>query len=639
MIQLYRAGNTAFKLDSRNPSGLRMVTKAQLDRRAMEQDAVSVDLMSVSPCEFNYRDYLIVDGRPYFLNVLPKVTKDDKRRLTTELTFEGGMYELGRVAFTMAGLHGWDYTGQLYDFANLIINEMNRNSLVVKDSNNRVYHYMGYAIGGYYYWKNVNASDTENYFTLHPVPSEGDQIWPSEMSPGQEIPRITEVGGVWTLDFELDPVKPIQTDEKLLTYDNHTCLAVLHDLVAQWDEWEFAVEVVTADICNLNLSVATQCGGKIILRRKATGISISGVNTNHTNMAYGKKGGLSKITRETADGQNMPSRIYFYGGTQNLPTTYRNTRLCMTGLSKEQSYMDTGLTDNEPCEAVKVFDDIYPASQPFVLPTVVGNNGTMTNDKKHFVITMPIAKFFDIFAKWKPNDGSPYQYGSYQEWLMTYGTGNSNTDLQRYLTYYYGNGDVQGFPKSCYLVSDHVTITFQTGDLAGHTFTITDFETLGEDNEYEITLKCEVDEGLPNTEDPMTFPNGDIMCKAGDKFIVEGCLMPASYVYGNFGSGDYAAETLLVTAARDYLDALASKVKVGVEISQDYIDQHHAVFRLYDGLQITDTDLDFSSASFQVRQLTYDLLKGSYKVEIDDGKGISPWAAVAQYFKKIKAMR
>lgn len=742
MIQLYRAGHTAFKLDSRNPLNLRCVTKAQLERKAMEQDAVAITLLSVSPCAFEYRDYIIVDGRPYFLNILPKNTKEDRRKFTTDLSFEGGMYEVGRVAFTMAGLHGWDFCGTLYDFCCLVINEMNRSSLVIKDSENRVLRYSGRKIGGLYYWYNVNTSDTESYFTQNAIPSVNEEIYPGEWIAGNPYPTVVQIGGAWMLDFELDRQggKPIQTDEKNLTYDEHTCLAVMNDLVAQWEDWEFAVEVKTSDLCNIDLTTPIQCGGKIIMRRKATGIFISGVNTIHQNMYYGKKGGLEKITRESADGSSMPSRIYFYGGTQNMPTTYRNTRLCLPSASKEESYIDTGLSDNKLCEAVKIFDYIYPACKPFA----VTGAGMSWMDDKHFTVSMFGASFFDVFAQWANPNASPQpEYGSFAEWRLLYGTGNPTTDLERYLLYYYqGNSSVLGwsvsddsadvieackerslenqptpgqgvesdyleyvgfdveytsampspaeptqsgqtttgtrtatitihmvekieyegghtstfyydgvytnqtitytftavvtepsanFPKSCYLLGD-VTVTFQTGDLAGHSFKVTNFDSSYGPLWYAMELECEgVESAIPDTENPTYFPNIDIMCKTGDKFIVEGCLMPASFVYANFGGNNYAAETLLGTEAKKYIDELASKIKVGVEISQDFIIQHNAVFRLYDGLQITDTDLDFSSVTFKVRRVVYDLLANSFKVEIDDGKGMNPWAAISKY--------
>lgn len=635
MIQLYRAGHTAFKLDSRNPLNLRCVTKAQLERKAMEQDAVAVTVICASSCEFDLRDYIIVDGRPYFLNVQPKVTKTDKRRLQYDITFESGIYELGRVFYTMTDLHGWDYTGQLYDFCNLVINDMNRNSLVIKDSDNKVLRYSGRMIGGYYYWYNINESDTESYFTTRMIPEVGDDIMPGELISGDELTRVTEVGGTWTLDFELDQQngKPIETEEMMLTYDNHTCLAVMHNLVAQWEDWEFAVDTKTSDLCFIDLSSDVKCGGRIIVRRKSTGIFISGVNTIHLNMTFGKKGGLEKITRESSDGSNIPSRIYFYGGTQNVPSTYRNTRICLPNKSKMESYVDLDVAENIPCEVVMVFDDIYPACQPFK----VGGAGMAFMDEQHFVVSMPVSRFFDLYAQWKdPNEATPSEYGSYSEWVKTYGTNDANTNLERYLLYYYqgstGETPSSDFPKSCYLFGD-VKLTFQTGNLAGHSFKVTGFEAAG--SFYAITLLCEGVESEISDEPIRYFPNSDIMCSNGDKFIVEGCLMPASYVYANFGSGEYAAETLLENAARGYIEELATKIKVGVEISQDFIDQHNAVFRLYDGLQITDTDLGFNSVTYNVRRVVNDLLANSYKVEIDDGKGSSPWASIVQYVRRL----
>ena len=742
MIQVYRQGNAQFKLDSRNPLNWRCVTKAQLERKAMEQDAVAVNVVSVAPCGFQLRDYIIVDERPYFLNVMPKVTKDGKRKLVTELTFEGGIFELGRVTYTMAGLRGWDFTGELDDFCTLVVNEMNRNSLV-GTMQGHLMRSTGRIVQGKYEWKDTTLSNTY-YYSQTQIPANGDMLYTLNNLPHS---TISNVGGGWTLDFEQEwngkEYVDVPTEEKFLTYDNHTCLAVMHNLVTEWEDWEFAVDMRANDLCNIDGTVPTQCGGKIIVRRKSTGIFIAGVNTNHLNMKYGESGGLERITVESEDGKNLPSRIYFYGGTRNLPTTYRNTRLCMTGKKKEESYIDTDFGGNEHCEAVKVFDDIYPACEPFK----VSGAGMSFMEDNHFTVSMFGQRFFDLFAKWaNPND-SP-EYGSYTEWNKMYGTGDPTTDMQRYLLYYYqGNSpglgwsssddsvdviercrqesiqyqptpqqgvvsdqveyegydieytsrepipageptevgqEVTGtrtaritihmlekieyeggqvtenhyddvydnetviytytavassasdnFPKSCYLLGD-VTITFQTGDLAGHSFKVIDFDNSYAPLWYALKLECEgVESALPETENPTWFPNIDIMCKQDDKFIVEGCLMPASYVYGDFGNGNYAAETMLDNAARDYIVELASKIKVGVEISKEYIRKHPSVkFRLYDGLRIVDTDLDLST-TYKVRRVVNDLLANSYKVEIDDGKGRNPWASIAQYVRRL----
>lgn len=632
MIQLYRGMNPSFRLDSRNPSNLRCVTKAVLERNAMEEDSVSVTLVTMSPCAFEYRDYIVVDGRPYFLNVIPKKDKTDRRRFATELKFEGGLYELGRVAFTMSGLHGWDFTGQLYDFCRLVWIEMNRQNMVIVDSLNRVLRFIRVYNNMYVLYDN-NGNSAGFVYSI--VPSVGDVIHPGEVIPGQEEITVVQVGGAWTLDFELDQPggKPITTDEKYLTYDSHTCLEVMQDLMTQWEDWEFYIDVRTSDMCNYDHTENVQVGGKIIVRKKSTGVYQNGVNTTRT-MAFGKKGGIGKITTEPSDGQNMPSRIYVYGGTQNLPTTYRNTRICLPDMMKEESYITTPFVDNEPCEAVKIFDDIFPACQQF---SVLNCGMIAGEDGKVFGLSLAYDQFFDLFARWKdPFEETPSDYGSYDEWKKMYNNGNA--DLDRYLLYYYagtlGQEEVPGFPKSCYLLGD-TTITFQTGNLAGRSFKIKDFQVVGAF--AFMWLFCEGVDSVIEGEPMSYFPNDDIMCSPGDKFTVEGCLMPASFVYSGFGSGDYAAEVLLQEKANEYRAELEQSVKVGVEIAQEYVNQNSAVFRMYDGMTIKDQDLleDFGLTVFSVRKVTHDMLKNSYKVEIDNGKKGTTYSVLKKYIKKI----
>jgi len=623
MITLYRSGEVAFNLDSRDPESLRRVASATLERKAMEQDAVSMTIVSVVPCSIESRDYIIVDGRPYFANIATTETKEGKRRFSTEVQFDGGMYELGRVFFLMTDKHGWDYTGTLYDFCSLIANEMNRSNLVIRDSANHIFRYTGRMSGGNYEW--VNPQNNSTAYTANMPPAVGDSILQGDTRPGATT--VAQVGGVWTLDFETSGGDPVSTAERILTYDNMTCLAVINDLMSQWEGWEYAVEVKTADICNIDSNVKTQCGGRIIVRRKSTGIYTSDNTTHH--LTYGKAGGECKLTREPNDDQNIPSRIYFYGGTQNVPSTYRNSRICLPNKSKDESYIDTGFTGTEPCEAVKIFDDIYPACQPFQ----TNDDGQPGTDGTYFTVTVDYDKFFDITAKWKnPLASTLSLYGSYIEWRLTYGTDDAAADLERYYQHYYwgsSEGLQSGYPKNCYL-QDEITIVFQTGNLAGHAFKVKDFTVNAEMNSCCLFLYCEGSNSIPG-QDVQYFPNADVMCEDGDQFLVSGCLMPASYVYADFGSGEYSAENLLQTAATKYISDLASQIKAKVEVSNDYIRQNNKVFRLYDKTELTDADLQISAVTFSVRRLTFDLLDGSTKIEVDDGKKITPWAAAVTH--------
>ena len=99
--------------------------------------------------------------------------------------------------------------------------------------------------------------------------------------------------------------------------------------------------------------------------------------------------------------------------------------------------------------------------------------------------------------------------------------------------------------------------------------------------------------------------------------------------------GDYSAEKLLQDQADAYIDQLSNHVKVGIEISLDYIVVHNAVFRMYDRIQLSDTDLLGSSMYYRVDKVVWDMLEGTYNVEIGDGNGTNPWKHLSESMRKI----
>ena len=99
--------------------------------------------------------------------------------------------------------------------------------------------------------------------------------------------------------------------------------------------------------------------------------------------------------------------------------------------------------------------------------------------------------------------------------------------------------------------------------------------------------------------------------------------------------GDYSAEKLLQDQADAYIDQLSNHVKVGIEISLDYIVVHNAVFRMYDRIQLSDTDLLGSSMYYRVDKVVWDMLEGTYNVEIGDGNGTNPWKHLLESMRKI----
>lgn len=150
------------------------------------------------------------------------------------------------------------------------------------------------------------------------------------------IGNLTRVyPGKWALG-----VFPTNTEYKTLTYTEKNCLEVLQDLCEQYST-EFEI---------------TQANGVRTLN-----IKTAGVNFPYT-FRYGRTGGLYELTRQNINSKNVVTRLYVYGGSNNLGDKYRYTRLCLPGKAKNASYIEDaaaiaayGLKEN-----TKIFDDIKP---------------------------------------------------------------------------------------------------------------------------------------------------------------------------------------------------------------------------------------------------------------------------------------
>lgn len=153
---------------------------------------------------------------------------------------------------------------------------------------------------------------------------------------GVLIGNLTRVyPGKWVLG-----VFPADTEFKTLTYTEKNCLEVLQDLCEQYST-EFEI---------------TQANGVRTLN-----IKTAGGNFPYT-FRYGRTGGLYELTRQNINSKNVVTRLYVYGGSNNLGDKYRYTRLCLPGKAKNASYIEDaaaiaayGLKEN-----TKIFDDIKP---------------------------------------------------------------------------------------------------------------------------------------------------------------------------------------------------------------------------------------------------------------------------------------
>ncbi len=187
-------------------------------------------------------------------------------------------------------------------------------------------------------------------------------------------------------------------------------------------------------------------------------------------LKYGAGNGLYQLERQLVDDTNLYTRLFAYGGSRNLKSTYRNysKRLKLPG--NDQSYVQ----DNEAIsrlgiiEASKVFDDIYPR-RTGVITSVSGINSFIDT-------TMD----FDLNAT-----------------------------------------DGQG--QSLYLIpGNSPKVHFNTGNLAGYEFEVLSYNHATK----SFTLKYYKDERglqLPSSDAAFSL-------SPGDEYVLLDIVMPQSYV-------------------------------------------------------------------------------------------------------------
>ena len=149
----------------------------------------------------------------------------------------------------------------------------------------------------------------------------------------QNIGRIFP--GKWTLGEY-----PADTEYKTLSYVGENCLSVLQNICKEH---------------NIEFEIEQRDGVKTLHIRKA------GVNFPYT-FRYGRTGGLYELTRKNINSKNVVTRLYVYGGSNNLGNNYRYSKLCLPGKTKNKSYIENaaaiaafGIKEN-----TKTFDKIFP---------------------------------------------------------------------------------------------------------------------------------------------------------------------------------------------------------------------------------------------------------------------------------------
>lgn len=169
---------------------------------------------------------------------------------------------------------------------------------------------------------------------------------------------------------------PENTEYKNITNSGKNCLQVVQELCSNYGvEFE-----ITTD------------GKKYTLNFKAK------VGITHTfTLKYGRGLGLYKLQRKNVNNSGIVTRLFVYGGTENLRRNYGHTRLCLPGTTRLTSYIED--------EAAIALYGVKEGEKTYdIKPQRVGTVTALGAD----VITFADSTMFDLNAK--DADGKSTKY-------------------------------------------------------------------------------------------------------------------------------------------------------------------------------------------------------------------------------------
>lgn len=169
---------------------------------------------------------------------------------------------------------------------------------------------------------------------------------------------------------------PENTEYKNITNSGKNCLQVAQELCS-----DYGVEFeITTDGTTYTLNIKEKVG------------------ITHTfTLRYGRGKGLYRLERKNVNNAGIVTRLYIYGGTENLGRNYGHTRLCLPGTTRLTSYIED--------EAAIALYGVKEGEKTYdIKPQRVGTVTALGAD----VITFADSTMFDLNAK--DADGKSTKY-------------------------------------------------------------------------------------------------------------------------------------------------------------------------------------------------------------------------------------
>ncbi|MDR2009964.1 MAG: phage tail protein [Bacteroidales bacterium] len=367
---------------------------------------------------------------------------------------------------------------------------------------------------------------------------------------------------------------PEETEYKTLTFSGRNCLEVLQDLCNEYNQ-EFEI---------------TQNNGVRTLH-----IRNAGVEFPYT-FRYGKTGGLYELTRQNINSKNVVTRLYIYGGSNNLGNSYRHTKLCLPGSSgKNDSYIENaaaiaafGLKEN-----TKTFDNIFP-----------NRYGEVTGLGSKYYAFIDNTMNFDLNETFA-NTTEDYQY-----WLASKRL--DDTQENRYIYY----NDVAGKTTKWLIYNVDAKVHFTTGNLAGYEFDVHSYNHATK----EIQLKPYEDENKMHL--PSEY-SAAFQFSPEDKYFFTDINLPDQYK-------TEAEAKLQEEGEAYYAQNSQPQVQYGLNIDQNFIKQFAGnltvvnLFAVGDYIPIEDEDIGVDK-SIRITGFKRDLLE-PYKYSLTLGDSVTKGA-------------
>lgn len=331
------------------------------------------------------------------------------------------------------------------------------------------------------------------------------------------------------------------TAYKNINTASRNCLQVLQDVCSEW---------------GVEFEITPGNGFNTINIKEKAGI------THPFTLRYGRGKGLYTLKRTNVNNAGITTRLFVYGGQDNLGRNYGHTRLCLPNTDRLTSYLqdDKALAQYGTKENEKVYD---------IKPERVGKVTAVGADEITFSdTTAGDNAMFDLNAKGP--DGS-----------------------------------------TLYLLGDtHAKIKFQSGQLAGYEFDV---------HKYDHSTRTFILNRFTD-ENGTVFPSATseaFQFAKGDEYIITEIQLPRSYIT--------AAENKLLEAAnKDFPAMTQPQVSYKLTISEDFFtamfgrEVEAEILHVGDYINIEDEDIGVNKAVRIVRLERNLLKRHAYDITLSD---------------------